>query len=161
MLIGGTIAKDLSDVLDGEDPVDFTNSVVRQHVMVQLSLQGQGPRGARPFLSASADLMALTGCRSNNAVYGRIDLIALFVDGLLTETSFVDLSTEDKCFAYLGPVEDFRVRTEDCKKETVADAVEQEEMLLGTNGQWWTGYTILVDSGNAVLDSQVVDSVYL
>ena len=33
-------------------------------------------------------------------------------------------------------------------------------MLLGTNGEWWTGYTILVDSANLVWDSQVVDSVY-
>ena len=87
----------------------------------------------------------------------RIDIIAAFVAGELTEQYMLDLST-DEAF-------DKNLRSA-CSREfldyyridyhwTKAASNRLNETLLRCRGLWWTDWAVLVNDGNAVLDKQV------
>ena len=76
--------------------VDFTDIDIKKQAIRHVN----GRYDERLFVSTSLDLNSLcwfgTRKRGSNPEYVRIDLLALWEDGLFTETSFADVSTEEK-----------------------------------------------------------------
>ena len=76
--------------------VDFTDIDIKKQAIRHVN----GKYDERLFVSTSLDLNSLCWFgnrkRGSNPEYVRIDLLALWEDGLFTETSFADVSTEEK-----------------------------------------------------------------
>ena len=97
----------ISHLVQKEKPVNFHLPGFKVLCLEQIDKSSEGKFAKRPFLSASWELssvvtLAHAKCNHDKSVqfedciFLRIDLIAMWNDGLFTETSFLDLSTEAK-----------------------------------------------------------------
>ena len=91
----------MSHYLKENQNVDFAKEEVRQRALLQVSKASEGQPAKRPFLSWSYDLERVHFGSANKIFLGgnakkifvRLDLLALYSDKKLTETSFADIST--------------------------------------------------------------------
>ena len=91
----------------------------------------------------------------------KLDLMALWNDGLFTEDSFADLSTHASFEAYFKSVRD---ELTDLQNTNTAFSVSEiraasnglSEILLGPRGDWWVPYAVLVDPLGKLAECQTL-----
>ena len=139
--------------------VDFTDIDIKKQAIRHVN----GRYDERLFVSTSLDLnsLCLFGKRQRglNPEYVRIDLLALWEDGLFTETSFADVSTEGKFKAYFFGdgntrsglnsdwIDDQDIDHRLCRKACCA----LREVLIGLRGPWWPAYAVLINENDQIL----------
>ena len=159
----------MSHNLQPEEPVDFTTKQNKQLSLQHVSRVSEGYYALRPFLSASLSLEDIVGFGDRKMVqaekkgqkqrpeYVRFDLITMWSNGRLTETSFVQLDNQkkfDKYFRKDGVDFDF-LEWNDINYQSCQNySSDLNEWLLGVRGNWWTRFCTRVSRVGGVLDDQ-------
>ena len=101
----------------------------------------------------------IRGYKPTVPVIVRIDSLALFWHGLLTEVSFADLSTEPKFHAVFDQIsrEDmdeivhrFKVDVRLSKEVSIMLG----DVSIGLRGTWWPPYATIMDEGDRIISEQ-------
>ena len=140
--------------------VDFTAIDIKKEAIRQLG-GGIYPYDQR-FVSTSLGMRALGWYKQasrSKPQSVRIDLLALWEDGLFTETSFVDVSTKQKFAVYfLGDENTLRGSNLDLPlsiEESQRVCAGNFEVLIGIRGSWWPPYAVLINENGEVMENQV------
>ena len=155
----------MSHKLRANEVVDFTDQTVQLAALLHVSRFSEGNYKKRPFISASWDFEALISFGSRKLheaektnksvveVWVRIDLVALWLDGLFTEKSFADISSIDKFTMYFTKIRNDYEYEDYCN--CLQASVKLKEVLIGTRGNWWVPYSLLISMADAVESCQI------
>ena len=128
--------------------VDFSDRMVKMQALRHVSKESEGNVGDRPFLSCGWCLGEIVAFGSSSMThhqkkrlpgnkieqYCRIDMIALWQKGLLTETSFADLSDEGKFQKFFKPINCLEVLPTVQFGSCISASSRLQEVLLGLRG---------------------------
>ena len=152
-------------ILENE-PVDFRDIELKKHALIQLSVVHDG---LGPYLTTSLDLEAVLGFgrRRNEGKAGadnhyvRLDLLAMWEDGLFKEGSFADISNANNfanffaAFEPSGIARDWVVEQNIDYDRCLHCSCESRLLLLVIRGNCWVDYAVLITEGDEVKFDQV------
>ena len=150
-----------------EKPVNFFDPDIKEQALRHVTKINELRVSDRPFVSTSFSLDAVVSFGKHkrkgiNCQIVRFDLLEMWGAGLFTETSFADLSEENRFVSDFQTSEDGgRVDIEWAQEHGInvvackSPSVHLEEIMIGPRGPWWHSYALLVSDDDAVLASQV------
>ena len=159
----------ISHLVEPEKPVNFHQPEFKVPCLEHIDKISKGNYSRRPFLSASWDLSNVVAfARSicfryktvqlEDCVFLRIDLIALWQDGLFEANTFLDVSSELKFTSYFKGEEIKNFVSSMHNVINLASCVSAsqrlKEVLLGLRGRWWKKYALKISIADAPLIDQ-------
>ena len=162
------IRKAMSHILREEHVTDFSHQLIKEQAIKHVDKMSEGDYAERPFLSFSGDLETFLVFGSSHVkhwrakghtvheVYVRLDLFALWRAGYLTETSFADISTENKFDAYFQGAfgRDWLNENYIEYSNACAASCRLQDLLMGIRGRWWMQFCVVITHGDAVAADQ-------
>ena len=149
--------------------VDFRDLTTKYWVLEHLDkcsepARNNGKYDCRPFLSftksfekAAAFMVAKQRYQEAEFCVARLDLIALLRDNKIDEHSIADISSPpnfNSFFAGLVKRHNKGGRSLVNYYSKRSASARLDEVVIGTRGNWWVDYAVLVDMGDTPLENQ-------